>query len=1693
MAGVVFDPLLGKLRTKDSGGGGTPSAPLSSLQYNNAGAFGGITGVTSDGSSVTFDDDVALYFGTSNQFSLSNANALFGEDALYLNLGTNSQTYGLATVMTSTATTGTAAANFTILQASPQALSDAYYYGMFFQAEVEATASNITNGRLYGFSGNVQLDQNITIGQITGMQATSVVNNGTANALVGLEVSNQVTGGTANEVRGIYINGISIGGTVGTATQLLIEAPGIGTTRWGISVKGSTTNNYYEGLLRIGSTAAPTDRLTLTGGGITWDGGTAVTAASYQIIRDADATNQLHFNVPTGAGMEWSVNDVAGMTYSMASQPVIKMYTSTPAPNQFARWGMTSGSTFSMISSGGDDEDGTPRTANGIDFVYQSGSGGTLTTGGRGGHIGFYAGNAGGSGNNNGGDFIFDVGTATGSGRKSVWTTLDNGDDFRWMPKTTGKFRIFDTTVASSIYLGHDASNAFLSTSKGGITYTVDSQSALATGTEQISHYFKAPATKQFVGGATIALQRSIYAEAETYTMSGGADVITTASTFDIQGAATASTGVTITNNYAFRVLSGDIVFGSSVGTPTKLLVEDTSVITSGGRYVSYLSQNVEATSNSSASFASIAGNSSVTASSGAINYTGSISGGQFSASGDKAGATISNIYGSISSASSSASDVTNMYGSYNFVGGDTGTITTAAAVVAEVYLGSGTATDLIGIWGKAMTGGGTVTTAYGAKIDYPGNVASTIYTLAVGSGNSYVEGNLNIGSAAGSGGVTLAVQGNMSVYKVTTLTASFTQFTNTLVVSPGFSSGAVYSGATYTTQFAPTGTPTLDELRGNIGRVTNDSAGTGIMTRGIGLQGEVNIYSSTANTVTASGISGEIHVKNGGIATTAIGVWGRAFVNDGGAASTIGTSFSGKFDPPAIGTTQWTLASTGGNNYFAGSTSFGKSTAPTVTLDVAGAIRATTSLILEDPGAGTNTITIQAPTLAGDYTITLPTTDGSASQFLQTDGSGVTTWATVAGTSAAGADTYIQFNDGGTAFGGVSGFTYDKVTGEFTLTQPVVTGGSPYNISVIGGAHLDIDNTEFHDINFDLARTVNLVGGGADIPLMRSIYTSSPTYTADAAQGISFAYGHYIDGGPVESTNVTIGAAFAFGVGSWAATSDVNIGTRLDLPGLANGVGSNTGNVALFIGDFGGNEINFSDQTATTEILSMVLVQAGNINSTTNIRTVTDAYTVQIDGIFSYSGVGDNIVHTNAPHALSVAGSGTLRNDATTASHAIDIPDYEITMGTNTNVTSNGGAGLGIGTITVTHGLGAVTVDYYSSLYIKSAPVAGGLVTLNNAYQIFADGSEPSRFDGHILWGAGTAVVAGNYSIGRDADATNRLHFNVPTGASMEWSINDVAWQTLNHNDGGGTLSFMKMVQPAFSTGSSNTYGLYYVAGAHTNQDSEVIDVYFDLSRTITWNQAVGFPSLNQSFVIERPTYAATDVGTIATGITLDIQGPPTTGANISITNMYGARLGVSSTSKNSASTTVRGLVVPAGTVTLTQTTQVTSTVGYATIDLGITTIAQSGGAVTMDSAATLYIAGAPTAGASVTLTNSYAIWSDAGTNRFDDAVEMRGAQYWGRTAVADANYNALITDHIIAYTSITVERTVTLPTVASTGATTTKVFTLIIKNESGSAFNIIVDGNGAETIDGAANATITGGYDSITIYTNGTAWFII
>jgi len=92
-----------------------------------------------------------------------------------------------------------------------------------------------------------------------------------------------------------------------------------------------------------------------------------------------------------------------------------------------------------------------------------------------------------------------------------------------------------------------------------------------------------------------------------------------------------------------------------------------------------------------------------------------------------------------------------------------------------------------------------------------------------------------------------------------------------------------------------------------------------------------------------------------------------------------------------------------------------------------------------------TRFIGLRAPaTITVDRTYVLPGTDGSAGQFLRTNGSGVLTWASAAtesgGTPAGGLTGQIQFNDSET-FAGDAGLTFDAETQLFSAPNATVSG----------------------------------------------------------------------------------------------------------------------------------------------------------------------------------------------------------------------------------------------------------------------------------------------------------------------------------------------------------------------------------------------------------------------------------------------------------------------------------------------------------------------------------------------------------------------------------------------------------------------------------------------------------------------------
>lgn len=136
--------------------------------------------------------------------------------------------------------------------------------------------------------------------------------------------------------------------------------------------------------------------------------------------------------------------------------------------------------------------------------------------------------------------------------------------------------------------------------------------------------------------------------------------------------------------------------------------------------------------------------------------------------------------------------------------------------------------------------------------------------------------------------------------------------------------------------------------------------------------------------------------------------------------------------------------------------------------LAVTGAL-ASTSLVLEETGVGSDTITIQAPASIGaSYVLTLPVDDGDSGQVLSTDGNGVLSWASAGGVpttitvanEATDTTCFVAFFTAATGDLGPKtnvNMTFNSNTGVVTFASSVLTttdiNGGTIDGTVIGGS----------------------------------------------------------------------------------------------------------------------------------------------------------------------------------------------------------------------------------------------------------------------------------------------------------------------------------------------------------------------------------------------------------------------------------------------------------------------------------------------------------------------------------------------------------------------------------------------------------------------------------------------------------------
>jgi hypothetical protein len=179
--------------------------------------------------------------------------------------------------------------------------------------------------------------------------------------------------------------------------------------------------------------------------------------------------------------------------------------------------------------------------------------------------------------------------------------------------------------------------------------------------------------------------------------------------------------------------------------------------------------------------------------------------------------------------------------------------------------------------------------------------------------------------------------------------------------------------------------------------------------------------------------------------------------------------------------------------------------------------------------------------------------------------------------------------------------------------------------------------------------------------------------------------------------------------------------------------------------------------------------------------------------------------------------------------------------------------------------------------------------------------------------------------------------------------------------------------------------------------------------------------------------------------------------------------------------------LTVPAGPFPIPTWTALPG-ISFSGLTSGTNTIA----AMLVGTGASLARSGTGTISASDLLGKTWAIPDPLGATTPNTVAASRltmsgGANLAHRSTAISTT--AAITDSIISVTAV--PATITLPTAASAGAG----FVLIVKDSSGAATGgspITIDGDGAETIDGALTKTIIAAWGAISIYSTGTAWRI-
>jgi hypothetical protein len=292
----------------------------------------------------------------------------------------------------------------------------------------------------------------------------------------------------------------------------------------------------------------------------------------------------------------------------------------------------------------------------------------------------------------------------------------------------------------------------------------------------------------------------------------------------------------------------------------------------------------------------------------------------------------------------------------------------------------------------------------------------------------------------------------------------------------------------------------------------------------------------------------------------------------------------------------------------------------------------------LQSVGAFTATGGLTATSITGSITKLAGGGDylRAGSNITLTTGSlGEVTIASTGGGTPGGSDTQIQFNDGGSTFGGDSGLTYNKTTDTLTVAGDLA----------VNGGDMTTTATTFNLLNGTVT-SLNLAGAGTDINVGSN--AAGALYLKNATTNISGASVHA--GNATFNANVTLGDASADTITVNGTTTFAGAAVTTTLAGSGSIAGTLTVAGATTLN----GAVTVGDASADTVTVNGTTTFAGAAVTTTLAGSGSIAGTLTVGGATTLNGavtVGDASADT-----VTVNGTTTFAGAAVTTTFAGDI-----------------------------------------------------------------------------------------------------------------------------------------------------------------------------------------------------------------------------------------------------------------------------------------------------------------------------------------------------------------------------------------------------------------------------------------------------